>query len=116
MAKHTIYNIDTLDKEVYRLKLKALRMEQQLEKKGRYLRSNALVLLLSAFFPKRKSGESSFLSIGSLLMRNEKVQEGLAKATDAAADKLSEAVEKLLQYLKRRQSPDEDKQGLPSDI
>lgn len=116
MAKHTIYNIDTLDKEVYRLKLKALRMEPQLEKKGRYLRSNALVLLLSAFFPKRKSGESPFLSIGSLLMRNEKVQEGLAKATDAAADKLSEAVEKLLQYLKRRQSPDEDKQEPPSDI
>lgn len=116
MGKRHIYNIDTLDKEVYRLKLKALRMEQQLEKRGRHLRSNALVLLLSALFPKRKTGESPFLSIGSLLMRNEKVQESLAKATDAAADKLSDAVEKLLQFLKRRQSPDEDKQDIPSDI
>ena len=116
MGKRHIYNIDTLDKEVYRLKLKALRMEQQLEKRGKYLRNNALLLLLSAFFPKRKTGESPFLSIGSLLMRNEKVQESLAKATDAAADKLSEAVERLLQYLKRRQSPDEDKPDMPSDI
>lgn len=116
MAKQHIHNIDTLDKEIYRLKLKALRMEGQLEKRGNYFRNHALVVLLSALFPKRKAEEPPIVSIGSLLLRNEKVQEGLAKAADMAADKLAEAIEKLQQHLQKTNTAKNEEGGQSPDI
>lgn len=95
MPHRRIHNLDSLDKEIYRLKLQAADMERRLEKKAHYLRSHWLTLGMAAILSAKKDSGSIPLRLGELLMRNEKIQETLAKLTDTLAHKLMEVVESI---------------------
>lgn len=91
------HNLDTLEKEIYRLQLEAKNKREKLNSNFEHLRDHYTSMTMNSVFNhsadrKEKLKEKIINSI----WENEKIQEGLDQIIERLADKTSDGIENLL--------------------
>jgi hypothetical protein len=95
--KH-IRNIDTLEKEVYRLKLEAKNIEEKLDKNLDHLQENYFSMTMNSFFGHRKHKEEPGSFFDSFV-NSDGFRSAVNKVTDHIANNTAESLEKLVDKL-----------------
>lgn len=92
-----IKNLDTLEKEIYRLRLEAKNYESKLEENLDHLQKNYASMTMNSIFNKTSSGKEKIKEkIFSSIWENEKVRNGLDKIISFLTDKTVEGIESLI--------------------
>jgi len=91
-----IHNLDTLEKEIYRLKLEARNIEIKLDKNVEYLQYNYSSMFMNSFFHKRKHEEKERNSFFDSIFKNEAFNTTVNKITDRIADRAADAIDSLI--------------------
>jgi hypothetical protein len=106
MKKRTIRNADTLDREIYRRKLRLKEIESTLGRNVQELPGQVPKMALYAFLgSKQKPGVEASLpgQLMAMAMENEKLQSSLAELVDRIADKIGEGLQKLTHVILDRE-------------
>jgi hypothetical protein len=98
LKEKKIHNIDSLEKEILRLQLKAKESERKLEKQFEKLKSNFGSMVLRSFRKKKEETERSASFVDSVL-GNEKVNSAVTSLGEKVAAKLSGSLERLVDRL-----------------
>ena len=100
-----IKNLDTLEKEIYRLQLEARNYKDKLERNFEYLQKHYTSMAINSFFKKNSSTEEKVKEkILNTLWENEKVRTGIDKIVDYVTEKASDGVETLLDKMFHRKN------------
>ena len=92
-----IKNIDTLEKEIYRLELKARDHKNKMEKNFGHLQKHYASMTMNSFFNHNASSKEKVREkIFSTIWENEKVRNGIDKIVDYVSEKATDGVETLL--------------------
>src|SRR3974390_3231293 len=98
-----IKNLDTLEKEIYRLRLEAKSKEEKLEENLDYLQKNYASMIMNSIFNRAHSGKEKIKEkFFSSVWENEKIQEGINKIISHLADRASEGIENLVDKILHR--------------
>lgn len=84
--KKPIRNLTELEKEIYRLQVQSLKLENKMGNNFNHLKENFPQLVIGSFFTKSE-GTSFRHRLSDLIWSNEKVQTGVNKLIDVALDK-----------------------------
>lgn len=96
MRKNRIHNIDTLEKEIYRLKLKQKDQESDIRRGISDLRRQGLLRVFgSAIFGKKKQAEEKENAFSSFTS-NEKLNRFLGRLTNDLTDRFADQVDKII--------------------
>jgi len=91
------HNLDTLEKEIYRLQLKAKNTKDKLNDNFDYLQDHYTSMTMNSVFNRSSSRKEKMKEkIISFIWENEKIQDGLDQIIDRLTDKTSEGIESLL--------------------
>lgn len=99
MKPASIHNLDTLEKEILRLRLKAKTLEQEIGKNMDYLQDNYADMLLHSFTKTKKGQAYEKYTVLDSLLKNERLNATLNTLTQHIADKASEHIENLVDKL-----------------
>src|SRR5271170_426615 len=98
MANKKIHSLESLDKEINRLRKKAKDLEVKMDDNFSYLHehSSALMIntLLSGFIIKNKESVSG--SVFNFLLQSERLQKTLGKLSEVAVDKVANVIDTLI--------------------
>jgi len=95
-----IKNTDTLEKEIYRLRLEAKDRKDKLEKNLDWLQKHYASMMMNSFFNRSSSAKEKVKEkIFSSIWENEKIQTGVDKLAGYFAEKASDGLESLLDKL-----------------
>ena len=95
-SRRKINNLQSLDKELYRLKMEARRMEEKLDGNFDHLQENFFSMAFNSFLHRRWYKESWSTNIVAGLLNNERLQSALSKLLSYVADKTGEGFDALL--------------------
>jgi len=87
-----IHNLDTLEKEIYRLKLKAKNIEEKWDDNFEKLQHNYPSMFMNSFFQKKKEEKTN----GNGFFKNDALNAVVNKVTDRVADRAAEGIENLV--------------------
>jgi len=94
-----IHNLDSLEKEIYRLKLEAKIIEEKLDHNLEHLQVNFPSMAMNSFFSQRKKkGEENDGLFGSFL-KNEGLNSVADKITAHIASRAADSIDKLIDKL-----------------
>jgi hypothetical protein len=96
-----IKNIDTLEKEIYRLQLEARNCKDKLGKNLEHLQKHYASMTMNSFSSRNSSTKEK---IFSSIWENEKVRNGLDKIVSYVAEKASDGVERVLDKILHQKS------------
>ncbi len=97
MAKaQNIHNLDSLEKEIYRLKLEVKKIEVKLDENLDHVQENFTSMVWSSFFHNKKDKNSGSDNVFESFLKNEKLNTVVNKVTDRIADRAAEGMEKLI--------------------
>ena len=99
MKQSPVHNLDTLEREILRLRLKAKATEEELEKNMDYLRENYTAFLFHSFTNTKKNQGSGKHTLLELLLKNEQLNAALNKLSEHVANKASGHIENLVDKL-----------------
>src|ERR1043166_6890454 len=100
-----IKNIDTLEKEIYRLQLEARNYKDKLEENLEYLQKHYASMAMNSFFKKNSSAKEKVKEkILNSIWENEKVRTGIDKIVDYVTEKATDGVENLLDKIFNRKN------------
>lgn len=103
MSKNRIHNLDTLDKEIYRLKLKQKGQEMKLRQGITNLRKQGLLRLAGSLLFGKKKDTYDKENIFSSFTRNERLNRFLGKFTDGLSNRFADRVDDFLgSFLKKK--------------
>ena len=106
MTNKKEHSLESLDKEINRLRLKAKNLELKMDDNFSYLQEHSTALmintLLSGLIIKNKESVSG--SIFNFLLQSERLQKTLGKISEVAVDKLANVIDTLINKI----SPDKD--------
>ena len=92
-----IRNLDTIEKEIYRLKLEAKNIEEKLDNNLTFLQENYFSMIMNSFFHRRKhkedEGKTSFMDS---FFKSESFRNAVNTAADHIANRAAEGIEKLV--------------------
>lgn len=91
-----IHNADTLEKEIYRLKLEANKIETKLDDNFQRLHQNFSSVFTDTFFHKKKEEKNSFFDS---FFKNEHFTNTVNKMGEHVSNKAAEKVESLIDKL-----------------
>ena len=94
--KKNIKDIDTLEKEIYRLKLEAKRTEDKFENNIDYLERNYPSMVVNSFFSGEKEKENGS---SHSFFRSERLNSILSSVTDHIAEKASDGIKDQIDKL-----------------
>jgi len=101
-----IRNLDTLEKEIYRLRLEAKNYENKLEESMDHLQKNYASMAINSVFrrpPEKDQGKERIKEkIFSSIWENERIRNGIDKIIGHLADKASEGIENLIDKVLHR--------------
>ncbi|HYM93079.1 MAG TPA: hypothetical protein VET23_02995 [Chitinophagaceae bacterium] len=101
-----IKNLDTLEKEIYRLRLEAKNYEDKLEESLEHFQRNYTSMALNSVFSRSSQKESGKEKIKekifSSIWENEKIRNGIDKIIGFLAEKTTEGVENLIDKILHR--------------
>lgn len=104
-ARRKINNLQSLDKEIYRLKLEAKRLEEKLDGNFDHLQEDFFSMAFNSFLHRRWYKESWSTNIVAGLLNNERLQNALSKLLSYVADKTGEGIDTLLnRVFKKKES------------
>jgi hypothetical protein len=95
-SRRRINSLQSLDKEIYRLKLEAKRMEEKMDENFDQLQENFFSMTLNSLLHRRWKNESWSTNIVAGLLNNERLQNALSKLISYAAEKTGEGLDALL--------------------
>jgi hypothetical protein len=103
MPTPKIRNLESLDSEIYRLKLRSKEIEHSLDKNIMGLRKNAGSMAINSFM---QSGLIQGVASGNFwtnlvfrLFQSKKLQDGLGKLVDNLTDKIGDGIDKVASKL-----------------
>jgi hypothetical protein len=96
MKKTKVHNLDTLEREIYRLKLEAKNIETLLDKNAGYLQRNFTSMMMNSICRKQKTKEEERHSFFDSVLKNEKLNNIINKMSGHIADRAAEGIESLL--------------------
>jgi hypothetical protein len=99
-VKH-IRNLTELEKEIYRLKLQAIKAESKLSKNFDYFRDHYSELIINSVFHRSRNTESLKEKVAESLWTNPKLQHALNRLVDVLADKAVDAADHLFKTQKQ---------------
>jgi hypothetical protein len=100
-----IKNLDTLEKEIYRLQLEARDQKDKLEKNLEYLQKHYASMAMNSFFQKNSSSKEKVKEkILNTIWENEKLRTGIDKIVDYVTEKATDGVESLLDKIFHRKN------------
>lgn len=106
MPNKKVHSLESLDKEINRLRQKAKNLEAKMDDNFSYLHehSSALMIntLLSGFIIKNKESVSG--SVFNFLLQSERLQQTLSKLSEIAVDKVANVIDALINKI----SPEKD--------
>ncbi len=91
-----IKNMDGLEKEILRLRLKQKDTEQQMERQWGKLKNHFGAMIINSFKRRKTEEEEPRSGFFESILHNEKVEEILHKVSDKISGKLSAALSSLL--------------------
>ncbi|HEY6504802.1 MAG TPA: hypothetical protein VIZ28_12555 [Chitinophagaceae bacterium] len=91
-----IHNLDTLEKEIYRLQLEAKNTEEKLDRNFDHLRDNYSSMFMNSFFSSRRNKEEGRSSFFDSFFKNENFTAAINKVTDHIANRAAEGIENLV--------------------
>lgn len=97
MAKNRIHNMDTLEKEILRLKLQQKDTELGLDRQWGKLRHNFGAMILNSFRRKKNEEEEGRQGFFESILKNEKVESTLHNISDKISGKLSGVISNLFE-------------------
>lgn len=101
-----IKNLDTLEKEIYRLRLEAKSFERKLEDNLDHLQKNYASMAINSVFGKSSEKESGKEKIKEKIFtsiwENEKIRNGIDKIIGHLADRAAEGIENLIDKILHR--------------
>ena len=92
----SIHNLDSLEKEIYRLQLEVKHVEEKLDHNLDHLHENFSSIAMNSFFCSKKNKSSEKDSLFSEVLNNEKLNSVLGKVTDRMAERAADGVAKLV--------------------
>jgi hypothetical protein len=95
MKKH-IKNLDTLEKEIYRLQLKAKSLEEKFDDRLDHLRENYSSMLMNSLFRKNNTKETVTGAVAGSVLNNERLQNAFSRVADHLIDRAAEGIEGLV--------------------
>ena len=100
-----IKNIDTLEKEIYRLQLKARDCKDKLEENFEHLQKHYASMTMNSFVNRSSSPKEKIKEkILNTIWENEKVRTGIDKIVDYVTEKATDGVETLLDKIFHRKN------------
>jgi hypothetical protein len=91
-----IHNLDTLEREIYRLQLEVKNMEQKFDRNFDHLQQNYSSMFMGSFFRRKKESDEGKSSFFDSFFKNENFHAAVSKITDRLADKAAEGIENLV--------------------
>lgn len=102
-SKQKIKNLDSLEKEIYRLQLEARNTAGKLEKNFDHFQQHYGSMTMNSFFSGASKGKEKIKEkLFSSVWENEKVQNGVNKIIDHLADKAAEGISNLVDKILHR--------------
>jgi hypothetical protein len=91
-----IHNLDSLEREIYRLKLEAKNIEEKLDQNLEHLHGNFSSIAMNSFFHEKKNKEEEKDYIFGSFLKNEKLNAFVNKITDHITERAEEGIDKLI--------------------
>ncbi len=101
-----IHSLQSLEKEIYKLQLKAKAIEQELDENFEHLQDNFHGMAWNSLIRYKRSSQSWSAGIVQGILSQERLQDALARLVSWLADKLSEGADSLLDRLFGRKHRD----------
>jgi hypothetical protein len=103
MASKASRSMDTLEKDIRRLRKKARDLEHQLDDNFTYFQQNSGTLFVRSLLPRRAQGETvTGNPIIDPFLQNERLQRVLAKLADMLAEKLGDGLNWMINRVFKR--------------
>jgi hypothetical protein len=97
-----IHNLDSLEKEIHRLKLDARNTEEKLDGNVEHFRKNFFSLFVNSLFCKKPASENGKESFFESALKNDKLGLFFSKITDRVADRAVAGLESLVEKTFRK--------------
>jgi len=91
-----IHGLDSLEKEIYRLRLKASEMEKKLDNNFAWLRENATTLIARSLFSRKKTDPGKNKNGEEGYFRSEKLNSMISKISDRITEGTAAKIDGLL--------------------
>jgi hypothetical protein len=86
-------SMDTLDKEIRRLRVKAKQLEEQIDENFNYFQQHSGSMFVMSLLPRKIEGEDlTGLPLVDTVLQNERLQNILLKLADLIAEKLGDGL------------------------
>jgi hypothetical protein len=97
MKASKIHNLDTLDKEIYRLKFYGKELESRMDDNLGYLKDNYGRMAKNSIFSKKEGVKETLVDgIAGSFIKNERLQQAIDKIVDHLVDKATEGIDVLI--------------------
>ncbi|MDP4261304.1 MAG: hypothetical protein Q8941_02125 [Bacteroidota bacterium] len=96
-----IHNLDTLEREMYRLKLEARNIEEKLDHNLDHLQENYFSMTMNSIFRNKKEGEGKAGFFESFF-KSESFNAAVNKITEHIVDKAAAGIENLIDKIFRK--------------
>jgi hypothetical protein len=98
-----IKNLDTLEKEIYRLRLDAKNTEEKLEENLDHFQKHYASMTMNSIFNRSSSGKERIKEkLFNSIWENEKIHDGINKIVGHLADRAAEGIENLVDKILHR--------------
>src|SRR6185503_2802722 len=104
-----IHSLDSLEREIYRLKLEAKSIEEKLDHNFEHLQENFSSITMNSFCSKKKNKENEKDGLFGSFLKSEKLNTVADKITDHVANRAAEGIDKLIDKIfhKKKHRPNE---------
>ena len=102
MRAKNIHNLDSLEREIYRLSLEAKKKEEQIDENFEYLRTNFGSLLINAFSCHTKTNPGQKSGFFTTSIKDETLKSAFNKVTDHIAHRAIEGIDELITRMFRK--------------
>lgn len=94
-----IKNLDNLEKEIYRLKLKSRQLEDRFDSNLEHLQNNYGSMIRNSIFQSKKESQPVSSSILDSVVNNEKLQNALNRIVNHLAEKAADGIDAVIDKL-----------------
>ncbi|MBS1948070.1 MAG: hypothetical protein JST47_09915 [Bacteroidetes bacterium] len=104
MAPKKFKNIQALEKEILRLKMRAKQLEGEFDINWLHLQENYIPMALNSVLPKKMKHKGIAANIISLFLEHERFRNTIIILAEELIDRASDGIEFLSQKLKRKKN------------
>lgn len=94
-----IKNLDTLEKEIYRLKLKSKELEARFDDNIEHLQNNYGSMIRNSIFHSKKEAQPVSTTLMNAVVNNEKLQSALSRIVNHLAEKAADGIDAVIDKL-----------------